>query len=98
MMLTVVLAYTMIKTQHLVSGANPVISSTIIPEHYSPLEKFYLRDAGVRVAFSVEGFIDRQNKNDPRYVKWLVRLFGTNQGIEYEKILPYHECTEADYQ
>ena len=36
-------------------------------------------------------------KNDPRYVKNIVRLWGRKGGVAYEKILPYHVCTEEDY-
>ena len=35
--------------------------------------------------------------DDPHYVKWIVRLRGIRDGVGFEKILPYHKCTDADY-
>ena len=50
------------------------------------------------MAFSVEGYLDSENKNDPSYVKWIVRIYGKANGKEYEKLLPYYKCTEEDYE
>ena len=57
-----------------------------------------LQENGVRFAFGIEGFLDKELKDDPRYVKWIVRTF-TKVGIDKktERILPYHRCTEEDF-
>ena len=34
-----------------------------------------MHNAGKHFAFGVEGFFDKELKDDPRYVKMLVRLF-----------------------
>ena len=52
----------------------------------------------MQFAFGVEGFIDKQLKDDPRFVKGLLRLFGNRDGIGYERLLPYHKCTDEDWQ
>ena len=49
------------------------------------------------MAWSVEGVLDKKNKDDPKYVKWIVRLIGKENGTWYEKILPHYKCTEDDY-
>lgn len=36
-------------------------------------------------------------KNDPKYVKYLVRIFGKKGGVEYETFIPYQKCTEEDW-
>ena len=36
-------------------------------------------------------------KDDPRYVKYLVRIFGKKEGKEYEKFIPFHKCTDEDW-
>ena len=46
---------------------------------------------------SFEGYPKQEFKRDPRYVKWIFRMVGIKNGAKYEKILPYHECTESDY-
>ena len=50
------------------------------------------------MAFAVEGYLDNEIKDDPRYVKWIARIFGAtkDQGT-YEKIKEVHKCTEEDY-
>ena len=35
--------------------------------------------------------------NDPRFVKYMVRIYGIKDGVEYEKMIPYHKCTEEDW-
>ena len=36
-------------------------------------------------------------KDDPRYVKILLRYHGVRDGTWYEKLIPHHVCTEADW-
>ena len=55
--------------------------------------KFNFRDKNARFAFAVEGFLDKELKDDTHYVKWLARLFWKKNGVEGETILPYHYCT-----
>ena len=50
------------------------------------------------MAFTVEGYLDRIAKTDPKYVKWFVRLVGTTDGEDFEKVLPYHKCTDEDWK
>ena len=50
-----------------------------------------------RFAFTLEGFLDGEVKDSSKYVKYLVRARGTRDGVQYEKLLPYHKCTEEDW-
>ena len=52
---------------------------------------------GFRFAFAIEGYFDNESKMDPRYVKYIVRARGVRDGVEYEKQLPYHKCTEEEW-
>ena len=97
LLLTLSFAYALIKILHLANATNPVMSELSLPEHYSSLDKYYLAENNFKMAFSVEGYLDRENKNDPRYVKWFVRTVSITDGVQSEKVLPYHECTEKDY-
>ena len=38
-----------------------------------------------------------EDRLDPRYNKFLVRLDGARDGIPFEKMLTYHKCEEEDY-
>ena len=95
--LSLTVLYATIKTMHLIGRENPVMSSLTIPSYYNSTDRYYLNEANFRMAFSVEGYLDQEVKNSPEYVKWFVRLFGSKDSVEYEKILPYHKCTEEDY-
>ena len=60
-------------------------------------DRISLNDINFRFAFSIEGYHSREMKNDPRYVKYLVRVFGIHEGKEYERLIPYHKCTDSDW-
>ena len=49
------------------------------------------------MAFTVEGYHSRERKDDPAYVKYLVRIFGRKNRVEYEKFIPYHLCEDEDW-
>ena len=44
----------------------------------------------------MEGFVDREPKDDTRYVKWLARLMWKRNGVEGETIVDYHHCTTEE--
>ena len=52
----------------------------------------------MRFAFGIEGFLDKQPKDDPRYVKGFARFMGNKDGEGYEKLIPYHKCTKDDFE
>ena len=57
-----------------------------------------LNDNNYRIAFTVESYLHpKKQKRDPRFIKYLFRLYGKRNGIYYDRILDYHNCTEADY-
>ena len=95
--ITLVLIYASIKLNQLINRDNPNINETDIPDHYSIDDRIDLNDINFRMAWSVEGVLNAQNKDDSRYVKWIVRMIGKENGTWYEKILPHHKCTEEDY-
>ena len=55
-------------------------------------EKLDLNDINFRLAFSVEGYHSRERKDNHRFIKYLVRVFGIEDGKEFEKFIPYHVC------
>ena len=36
-------------------------------------------------------------KDDPKYVKWIFRMYGMRDGVYFQRVLDYHICTDADY-
>ena len=49
------------------------------------------------MAFGVDGYLDGELKDDPRYVKYFVRVVGKSEGKDYDKVLPFHKCNDQDW-
>ena len=49
------------------------------------------------MAFSFEETISKEFINDPQYVRWIVRFATYKDNSFEETILPYHICTDEDY-
>ena len=75
LILTVTLLYATIKMTQLINP-NPVMTELTVTGHYSSLDKFYLKENGFKMAFAVQGYLDKINRNKEEYVKWIVRLVG----------------------
>lgn len=76
---------------------NPNVQSYLDRNVFDQSEILNLEEINFRVAFTIEGYHSREMKNDPRYVKYLVRIFGRHEGKEYERLLNFHKCTESDW-
>ena len=49
------------------------------------------------LGFGIENYFDGQ-KNDPRYIKWMVREYATNSdGEDISRYFPVRNCTAADF-
>ena len=90
----VMLIYASIKMIQMIDHHNPQVAQFTEHTVFDYNEKLDLNEIGFRLAFSVEGYHSREQKNDPRYVKYLVRIFGIKDGKEYERFIPYHKCTD----
>ena len=96
--LLILLFYAANMFTHLVSKSNPSISVYTDRGAITSYDSLNVRDAGMRFAFGVEGWLDRELKDDQRYVKMLVRQFGRLDGKKYERILPHRKCRPEDYE
>ena len=45
----------------------------------------------------MEGFSTKDLKYDPKYVKWIFRMYGKKDNKQFEKMLDHHICTDEDY-
>lgn len=61
-------------------------------------ETVTLKEINFRMAFTLENYLTQETTNDPRYIRWIVRMYGRNNGEWYEDILPFHKCTEEDFK
>ena len=79
---TIVILYASVKFIHLQTRHNPGMSSYYLDT--APDFVLNLNEQKFRFAFSIEDFIEpKQLKNDPDYVKWIVRSFGRKEGVPY---------------
>ena len=90
--------YAGFKLTMLVNHENPNVSTFVEENVLSSDEKMNLKQSGIHFAWTFEGFNDKELKNDPRYVKQLVRMAGRKDGKIIETLLPYHMCTEEDFE
>ena len=67
----------------LFSKYNPDI--TRIPQEYvyTESDKFNLKQENFRFAFTLEGANDRERKDDIRYIKYFVQLYGKEDGKDF---------------
>ena len=93
----IVVFYGANKLTFLIERRNPQISSFIERGAVTKHDETNLMNANIKFAFGIEGFLDKKLKNDPAYVKWIVRQVRRIDGVETEKFLPYHICTDEDY-
>ena len=95
---TIMLIYGTIKMIQLTSRSNPNIASFVQSNYFDGTHVVNFEKQGLRFAFGIEGQLDRALKDDPRYVKWMVRaMYKVSENERAEKLLPFHRCTEADY-
>ena len=93
----VLFMYSTLKFTHLASKHNPNISSFDKVDHYND-QFINLNARNFRIAITFEDYLSPiKQKSDSRYVKYLFRIYGKRKGIEFQKILPYHVCTDEDY-
>lgn len=97
MIFLLMLIYATLKFDHLVNRKNPTINSYNERGAIETTEKTNFFDKGLHFAFGVEGFLDKELKEDPHYVKMLVRLMRHVDGEEQDTILPYRKCRPEDW-
>ena len=93
---TVVLMYSAIKFEQLITKYNPNINDYYVDAAIDNVVN--LNDKNFRIAFMVEDYYaPHQIKDSEEYVKWVFRVFGYKDNISYERLIPYHRCNEKDY-
>ena len=94
--LLLMMLYSFVKFEHLMSRHNPNLAQIDKPGAIDEAEVLNFREKGLNFAFHVEGMNPRETKIDPRYVKFIARLYGRKNGEKYEKVLSPHLCTSND--
>ena len=77
---------------------NPTIVEEQRPNAIENSISLAANDIGFRAAWAVRGYHDRELKDDPRYVKWIVRIYRLVNGEKFERVLPTHKCTPEDFE
>ena len=90
------MVYSLTKLLQLLQRHNPQVASFSENGVLDPSFEFNFRDQDWRFAFVIEGFLDKEPKDDPQYVKGLARIFWHRNGAEGETNIPYHKCTPEE--
>ena len=96
MITAMMLMYGVGKFRQLATKSNPLITQAILQNEYDSSTLVDLNDKNFRLAFAAQGQFDGKSRDDEKYVKWYARLSGQKDGIEINKPLPFHRCTEED--
>ena len=78
------LAYAALKFEQMMSKHNPFISLMTEENIFDYTTRIDLNEINFRMAFSIEGYLDSEVKDDPRYVKYIVRVYGKKDGVDYQ--------------
>ena len=93
-----VLCYGSLKYFHLLTKHNANVTSVLDTDVFDFNDKINLNEIGFRFAFSVRGVSGKKDlKDDPRHVKYIVRMDGFKGGEKFDRIIPYHLCTDEDW-
>ena len=66
--------------------------------YYQSREGIDFVERNLKIAFTIEDtYGDKKQKNDPRYVKWIVTYEGLLDGKLYTKMKTLHKCTDEEY-
>lgn len=99
MMFCTVTVYALIRFSVLTSRKNPNINKYEILDFYENTDSVDLQEVGFKFAFTAENYMTGEMRDDPRYVKWIIRIFGKEEGTPpYERVLDYHKCTDDEYK
>ena len=96
-LIIVTMAYAALKMIELNTGQNPTINDSKIDGYFETSETVNFNEINWKMAFSIENMQSRMAIDDPRYVKWIVRLYEKKGEVLSERRLPFHKCTTEDY-
>ena len=93
LILWITLAFATRKAIVLSNHTDVDISTHIDKNAFPPTETVPVKDLGFKMAFTMQDFLTRELKNDPRYVKWFLMMYGKRNGEWFDEVIPYHECS-----
>ena len=67
--------YAFLKMNVLMNRMNPNISVTKVIDNFGMYERINMNEIGYRMAFVIENFDDKKTKADPKYVKYIARIW-----------------------
>ena len=94
----IVILYGMTKFIQLTSRHNPNVSSWVEQGAVTSEIVFDFKKEGFNIAFGAEGYLDKEIKDDERYVKFFTRLVRHLDGEELETIIPNRRCRPEDLE
>ena len=87
-------AFSLLKLENLVDRSNP--SLTELTETVDADTTFSLGSDEFTVAFALSKFNGEVLQYDPRYVRWIVRIWESKDNKRTERFYPLHLCNDED--
>ena len=69
----------------LVDKQNPTINQYLKASSYGPNDELDFQEFKFKFAVGVEGYLDREPRHDPRYIKWMARVYYFDSAEEANK-------------
>ena len=91
------LAYGSLKFIDLIEKRNPQINIVTEQDVFNSDDLINLDEIGFKFAFTIENYLSNERRDDPAYVKYLVRYYTSKDGVESNRLLTYHKCNETDW-
>ena len=82
--------YGSFKFLHFILRCNPKLGEYEEVDAITSEERFNLSALNLPFAFTVEGFLDNETKDDSKYVKSFARMFSRSEGVETETLIDFH--------
>ena len=100
LILIIALVYAISKAHHIQAVKGQTVSTFEEENEYNSLDnQLNLNERNFRVAFAYRSISSKPffSFNDPRYVRRVIRTWGYDKLNVFEKIIPFHACTDEDY-
>ena len=94
--LLLTMLYAILRLIVLMRGSNPQINVITSRNLIQNDEILNLNEMNYRMAFVVEGFADKRRRSDPRYVKYIARIWNEVGSEQVFTNVPIRECTDED--
>ena len=98
LIIIIFISYGSLKFIHLMEKRNPQVIQVTERGVFGSDDIIDLDDIGFKFAFTIENYASNERRDDPAFVKYIVKQPYFRDGVWNENHLTYHECNETDWK